>query len=431
MPVREWRGGERYGDEADVYYAEFRGVVRGADPGDQREGLVHRQPARQGQADQRVLHLPAGRGHPEPGARPGQRGLRGRQPGADSDQRRPQVRRRARRRAQGRGLQRLGLGRVGAGRAAPPRRAQPLQRAWSGTSATTGSPRTPRTELDPIGSAQYPDAAVAERQQYLTLSVRDYLNERGKVLHAGETAGYFGTLGSTIGGIYYGLDGAPDQDCVVTQDLFSDCLLLADDFYQYYLGAYSRSTAPEPTSFTGAGDLDREPTRTFGGPGARGQPARRAGHLRRRPATSCRSTSSRSSPARRRASYEGAAGGAVRARRGVLVRRRHPRRRLLHAADPDHRPERRHRARRRRQLRAQLSFDTEEGYDHVIVEAHPVGQRRLDHAARGRRADQHRRAGPSARPGFLLEEHPFLAHYLTLGRTACTATGTHAVPGTP
>jgi hypothetical protein len=32
----------------------------------------------------------------------------------------------------------------------------------------------------------------------------------------------------------------------VTQDLFSDCLLLADDFYQYYLGAYSRSTADSP-----------------------------------------------------------------------------------------------------------------------------------------------------------------------------------------
>ena len=27
-PVREWRGGERYGNEAKVYYAEFRGVVR-------------------------------------------------------------------------------------------------------------------------------------------------------------------------------------------------------------------------------------------------------------------------------------------------------------------------------------------------------------------------------------------------------------------
>ncbi len=34
VPVREWAGGERYGDEADRYYAEFRGKVQGARPGD-------------------------------------------------------------------------------------------------------------------------------------------------------------------------------------------------------------------------------------------------------------------------------------------------------------------------------------------------------------------------------------------------------------
>ena len=30
----------------------------------------------------------------------------------------------------------------------------------------------------------------------------------GKLVHSGETAGYFGVLGSTIGGIYCGLDGS-------------------------------------------------------------------------------------------------------------------------------------------------------------------------------------------------------------------------------
>ncbi len=61
-----------------------------------------------------------------------------------------------------------------------------------------------------------PDLSVAERQQYLTMAVRDFLNEGGKLVHAGETAGYYGLLGGPLGGIYYGLDGAPDQDCVVT-----------------------------------------------------------------------------------------------------------------------------------------------------------------------------------------------------------------------
>ena len=120
------------------------------------------------------------------------------------------------------------------------------------------------------------DAAVAERQQYLTISVRDYLNEHGKLVHSGETAGYFGALGSTIGGIYYGLDGAPSSDCVVTQDLFSDCLLLADDFYQYYLGAYSRSTATSPLEFNGLGDLSGVAA-TFGGPAVKDNPLNEAG----------------------------------------------------------------------------------------------------------------------------------------------------------
>ena len=36
-PPSEWAGGERYGDENDDYYAEYRGQVRGASPGDDVE----------------------------------------------------------------------------------------------------------------------------------------------------------------------------------------------------------------------------------------------------------------------------------------------------------------------------------------------------------------------------------------------------------
>ena len=36
------------------------------------------------------------------------------------------------------------------------------------------------------------------------------------------------------------------QECVVDADLFSDCLLLADDFFQYYLGAYRARVGTEP-----------------------------------------------------------------------------------------------------------------------------------------------------------------------------------------
>ena len=90
-------------------------------------------------------------------------------------------------------------------------------------------------------AAQIPDLAVAERQQYLTIAMRDYLNEGGKLAHAGETAAYYGLGASLFGGIYYGLDGHPEQECVVTVGPFSDCLLLADDFTQYWMGAYDRA----------------------------------------------------------------------------------------------------------------------------------------------------------------------------------------------
>ena len=56
-----------------------------------------------------------------------------------------------------------------------------------------------------------PDIAVAERQQYLTMAVRDFLNEGGKLIHAGETAQYQGLPGISdfVGGVYYGLNGDP------------------------------------------------------------------------------------------------------------------------------------------------------------------------------------------------------------------------------
>ena len=278
----------------------------------------------------------------------------------------------------------------------------------------------PEDALTQIGSQQYPDASVAERQQYLTLSVRDYLNERGKVLHAGETAGYFGFLGSTIGGIYYGLDGAPEADCVVTQDIRSDCLLLADDFYQYYLGAYSRSTAPNPASFTGVGDLAGADG-TFGGPAAVANPLDEPGTFV--PTSAVLPTEQFPQFASEAAGgYEGAAGGAFDPVEGswyvggIHVNDAHMR--LARTVDLTGVT-----ATETPTLRAQLSFDTEPGYDHVIVEAHPVGSdawTTLPEAGGLTSAV----VPAECEVGFLLEDHPFLEHYLTLGDTACAATGT-------
>ena len=77
--------------------------------------------------------------------------------------------------------------------------------------------------------------AVAERQQYLTMAVRDFLNEGGKLVPRRWT---IGTTASSAGrwAASTTASTAPRQDCAVTVDPFSDCLLLADDFTQYYLG---------------------------------------------------------------------------------------------------------------------------------------------------------------------------------------------------
>ena len=139
------------------------------------------------------------------------------------------------------------------------------------------------TETFALGPLE--DAAVAERQQYLTLAVRDYLNEGGKLALTGETTAYYGQLGTALGGIYYGLDGAPDQDCEVTADPFSDCLLLADDFTQYYLGAFSRAPRAAPEFLQGVRRADHRPPHAAGGHG--NQPDRRGRDVpadQRRPA---------------------------------------------------------------------------------------------------------------------------------------------------
>ena len=71
---------------------------------------------------------------------------------------------------------------------------------------------------------------------------------------------------------------------------------------------------------------------------------------------------------------------------------------------------------------AQFSIDTEQGYDHVIVEAHTVGTDNwttLPDLNGGTTAD----VPTECEAGFLLEEHPNLNRYLTLGNP-CLATGT-------
>ncbi|MEO8330414.1 MAG: hypothetical protein ABI586_10445, partial [Candidatus Nanopelagicales bacterium] len=277
----------------------------------------------------------------------------------------------------------------------------------------------PEDALTDLFANQLPDASVAERQQYLTLSARDYLNGGGKLLFTGETTGYYGTLGGALGGIYYGLDGAPNQDCVVTADPYSDCLLLADDFTQYYLGAYSRATS-SPTKLKGIAAPLVGSQANFGGSAVSDNPLDEAG--------SFSSTSDLLPPAdfpqfssAPSAIYKGGSGGGLTPVEGDYYVG------ALHTDDTFTRLGRTINLGGVAQsetpsLDFALSFDTEPRYDNVIVEAHTVGSNdwtTLPEASGLTNTNVPTGCGA----GFLLDEHPFLLHYITPGHP-CAPTGT-------
>ena len=87
------------------------------------------------------------------------------------------------------------------------------------------------------------------------MAVRDYLNAGGKLVHARRRRSSLGLPGisNAVGGLYYGLNGDPSAECVVSprpngglDGFFEDCLILADDFRQYWLGGYIHDPADRP-----------------------------------------------------------------------------------------------------------------------------------------------------------------------------------------
>ena len=276
----------------------------------------------------------------------------------------------------------------------------------------------PEDQFTDYFGGQVPDLAVAERQQYLTLAMRDYLNEGGKVAYAGETAAYYGLGADLFGGIYYGLDGYPDQDCVVTVDQFSDCLLLADDFTQYWMGAYDRAAFEAEGVIGTAEPLDGFQA-LFGDAATADNPTNEVGAF---------TPTSEILPVDEFPQFEswGAADytdvtGRIVAVEGEL------------AAAATHVDDSYQRIGRTFDLtgvnaadvptfEAQFAYDAEEAYDHVIVEVHTVGSddwTTLPDLNGGTST-----AVPAdCDQGFYIGAHPQLEHYLTLG-DPCLNTGT-------
>ncbi|MFJ4520457.1 M14 family zinc carboxypeptidase [Streptomyces sp. NPDC088810] len=222
------------------------------------------------------------------------------------------------------------------------------------------------------------------------LQLRAYLNEGGRLVEAGELAGGSVDLG----------DGT-----------------LSDDFSQYYLGAYSRTSTKGATGFTGSGALGGF-TGALGD--APGNPLDKAGTY---------GVTSEELPVAAYPQFKSAGAGTFAgtvnpygpyagSAMAAAVHTDDAYKRLTRtinltgvtAAD-------------RPALSTRLLWDTEPGYDHAVVEAHTVGAddwTTLPEAGGATATTVPEDCGA----GFLIGEHPWLKHYLTLTGNACTATGT-------
>ncbi|MET9382458.1 M14 family zinc carboxypeptidase [Streptomyces sp. NPDC002928] len=222
------------------------------------------------------------------------------------------------------------------------------------------------------------------------LQLRAFLNEGGKLIEAGELAGGSVDLG----------DGTP-----------------SNDFSQYYLGAYSRTSTPGATGFTGSGDL----AGAGGALGAAsGNPLDRAGTYK--------VTSDELSVATYPQFASAGAGqfvGTVNpygpysgSYMAAAVHTDDAYKRLTRTIDLTGVS-----AADKPTLRTQLLWDTEPGYDNALVEAHTVGAEdwtTLPEAGGATSTEVPAECGA----GFYVGEHPWLKHYLTLTSNDCTATGT-------
>jgi Zinc carboxypeptidase/Immune inhibitor A peptidase M6 len=278
-------------------------------------------------------------------------------------------------------------------------------------------------ELIQTPAGNLPDIGVAERQQYLTMSVRDYLNEGGKLIHAGETAQYTGLIGISdiVGGLYYGLNGDETAECVISsgEGFFEDCLILADDFRQYYLGAFTRNDFANPESVNGIADPITGFEGALGGPVVEGDnPLDEAGVFQ--------PTSDLLPPdefpqfeSHGAAEYpvEGGPYAPVEGQRYAgAAHADDSYTRLTKTVDLSAVP-----ATDNPQLQFQLSLNTEENFDHLLIEARTPGGE--DWTTLPDVGDLSTTDVPTeCEVGYLLEEHPFLEHYLT-GGDPCTAGG--------
>lgn len=353
MALRPWKGGERYGGEDNLYFDEYRAKVKDGEPGDEVEvWFTGETKSGRATSSERFTYTVAER------------------PRADTL--------------------------VVAEEGAPAAHAQTYvdalrangRRALVWDVATQGAPDALGV-LGHFGTVVHSTGAVRPGNA-TQLELRAYLNEGGKLIEAGESAGGSVDLG---GGN------------------------LSNDFSQYYLGAYSRTTLPGVTAFDGTGrlagveaplgDAPGNPLNTAGSFGVTSDtlpvetfPQFASGGAGRYPGT-----------VNPFGPYTGSSMAAVthsdyawnRLTRTVDLT-------SVTAADTP-------------TLRTRLLWDTEEGYDHAVLEARTAGGD--DWTTLPEAGGATGTAVPTeCEAGFFLQAHPALARYLTRDADGCTPTGT-------
>ncbi|MFD5428953.1 M14 family zinc carboxypeptidase [Streptomyces sp. NPDC127084] len=220
------------------------------------------------------------------------------------------------------------------------------------------------------------------------LALRDFINEGGKLIEAGELAGGNAQVGRAS----------------------------TNDFSQYYLGAYGRSSASTATGFTGAGGL-------LGTTGALGAAADNPLN-----AAGLYTVTSDTLPAADFPQFASAQAGrysgvtnpyAPYAGQGMASATHHDNdwKRLSRTVDLTGVT-----AADQPRLKLALSWNTEPGYDHAVLEAHTAG---ADDWTTLPEANglTHTTVPEECGAGFFMNGHPFLRHYLTLDAGGCTASG--------
>lgn len=412
--VREWRGGERFGRDNKIYYAEYRGEIERQRPGDRVEAWFTGRNGRQQVESKHFTYTVRDQNRADvlivadedyTGVNPTYPNKAPRYTGQYADLvkaagHRPLV---------------WDIDKDGV-----PHDLGVLKHFKAVVWYLGDNRLTQDAADDPvqtyIGNA--PDSQVADREKDLVLSVRSYLNEGGKLLHTGETTGYYGPISRLNGGgIYYGLKGHPEKPCVVTGNFRDDCELLSDDFFQYYLGAYDRQRVGAPTGFTGTGTPFDGVTSKLTGTAT--NPLNEAGGFQVT-STVLPKADFPQFTSWKAGDYTGAAAPTEPFEGQWYVAGPHQDgayRRLTRTIDLTSVT-----AAQAPALQAQLSYSTETGFDNIIVEAHTAGAEDWTTLP-----DKNGRTSTTVpeqcEQGYYLDMHPFLGHYLT-GGNPCGNTGT-------